>query len=263
MNKKRMDLVPNVGIGDIFLEAFKHYSQPERSIRSISISERTIQMYRLAPEKFLDFLLWLTHTLFPDLEVRRIKSGVNKQLPLLITSTRMYRFFPCIKTSVVSEPYIIFHTKVRMDGCIHPPDFEFLFKYLSAVKFPMTIVLLGDKVIEKNKEATIHNIQTIYPQLMKLLSANNKILDLTEDSLYSSNSVEGFQRDLSIIHNAVSNISIGWGGNCQIIKAVAKTSLHFVSTWNSPILEAYKGIKDGDQFFDKIDTFCIAIQSLI
>ena len=263
MNKKRMDLVPNVGIGDIFLEAFKHYSQPETSIRSISISEQIIRTYRLAPDKFLGFLLWVTRTLFPDIEVKTIDIAPNVKLPTLITSTRMYRFFPCIQASMIPEPYIVFHTKVRMDECIYPSDFDLLFQYLSSVRFPMLVVLLGEKVIEQNEETRIHNIQGIYTQLMTILPYNNRVLDLTEESLYSANSVEGFQRDLSIIHNAVSNISIGWGGNCQIIKAIAKASLHFVSTWESPILEAYKGIKDGDQFFNKIDEFCTAIQLLV
>jgi len=146
-----------------------------------------------------------------------------------------------------------------MDGCYKPSDFETLFTYLSTFHSSIPIVLVGDKVIEQNKEAIIHKIESIYIRLLTSLPATNKIIDLTEESLYSANTVEGFQRDLSLIHNATCNISFGWGGNCQLIKAVAQASLQFVSTWRSTILDMYNGIKDGDQFFNTIESFCAAL----
>jgi hypothetical protein len=146
-----------------------------------------------------------------------------------------------------------------MDGCYKPSDFETLFTYLSTFHSSLPIVLVGDKVIEKNKEAITNKIESIYSRLLTSLPAVNKIIDLTEESLYSANTVDGFQRDLSLIYNATCNISFGWGGNCQLIKAVANSSCHFVSTWRSDILDMYKGIHDGDQFFDTIESFCAAL----
>jgi len=254
-----MDLAPHMGIGDIFMEAFKHISQPDTVIKSVTLNENIIKTHRLFPEKYTIFLSWLIKTLFPEAELRIAPSPCDASLPHPITSTRLYKFFPCIKTPILSEPYLLFHTKVRMDGCYKPSDFEKLFTYLSTFHSFIPIVLVGDKVIEKNIEAIIHKIESIYSRLLTTLPATNKIIDLTEESLYSANTVEGFQRDLSLIHNATSNISFGWGGNCQLIKAVANSSCHFVSSWRHSMLDMYKEIKDGDQFFNTIESFCAAL----
>ena len=242
-----------MGIGDIFLEAFKHVSQPGTVIKSFTLNEKIIREHRLFPEKYTVFLRWLANTLFPEADLCSAPSPRVVCLPHRITSTRLYKFFPCIKTPIFSEPYLLFHTKVRMDGCYKQSDFETLFTYLSTFHSSIPIVLVGDKVIEQNKEAIIYKIESIYSRLLTSLPATTKIIDVTEESLYSANTVEGFQRDLSLIHNAVCNISFGWGGNCQLIKAVGQASCHFVSTWRSTILDMYKGIKDGDQFFNTIE----------
>jgi hypothetical protein len=72
--------------------------------------------------------------------------------------------------------------------------------------------LVGERIFKESHEGNIHNIQTIYDELIEL-NNNNKVIDLTIDEIYNSLNYENYKRDLSIINKAKWNIIIGHGGH--------------------------------------------------
>ena len=115
--------------------------------------------------------------------------------------------------------YIIIHTKARFDYLSSKFNNEIINKlipFFSSFKSKYKILLLGEKYVEQNYEAKVHNIISIYNNLL-LLKNNNELIDLTYDKLYSGNEYNDFEKDLFIINNAKYNIGFGYGGPLNIL----------------------------------------------
>jgi len=114
-----------------------------------------------------------------------------------------------------NDEYIVFHTKIRLrlhfDYDLIKKNLKMLFSKLR-IKNSKKIYLLGEKSFKKNYEANIHNIQTIYDELLELKN-NNEVVDLTIDEIYNSLNYENYKRDISIINKAKWNIIVGQGGH--------------------------------------------------
>jgi ribonucleotide monophosphatase NagD (HAD superfamily) len=153
--------------------------------------------------------------------------------------------------------YIIFHTKMRLNS-----EYDYnkikqtlrdLFSNLK-IKKSNKIYLLGEREFEKNYEANIHNIQTIYSELQELYK-NNNVKDLTIPEIYNSLNYENYKKDMLLISKAKWNIVVGHGGHLC-------TSLIFGNCiFYDPIDETYffqnmNLYNSGHRYFKKIDKFC-------
>jgi hypothetical protein len=115
----------------------------------------------------------------------------------------------------INDDFIVFHTKIRLtsnyDYITLKKTLKVLFSKLK-IKNSKKIYLLGEKKFKENNEGNIHNIQTIYDELLEL-NNNNIVVDLTIDEIYNSLNYENYKRDISIINKAKWNIIIGHGGH--------------------------------------------------
>jgi len=118
------------------------------------------------------------------------------------------------------------------------------------------LIIVGERHVEQNQEAIIHNIQSLYPFIKThLIDRHQNVIDLTASELYSNGDLDFFQRDLHLIHKATLNISFGIGGPLHILKGFGRTSWFFIGDNNSwPVLNEYKQIDDGDRFYRDIHT---------
>ena len=143
------------------------------------------------------------------------------------------------------ENYIIFHTKARFDYC--SSNFKslehILIDFFNNFKTNYNIIILGEKYIEQNKEAVIHNIITLY-DIMMLMKKNNNIIDLTYDMLYSGNNIIDFEKDLFLINNAKLNVGFGYGGPLNICQAFSKNNAFYIDELKHTVLDDYKIINN-------------------
>jgi hypothetical protein len=120
-------------------------------------------------------------------------------------------FFDLTYTAV-NEEYIVIHTKCRFHGGVDNNKVKESIKpYFENFKTKYTIVILGEKTVATNYQTTLHNMNTIYNEVI-VLKNNNNVIDLTVDDIYDNLSFENYCKDVSIIHNAKTNILIGNGG---------------------------------------------------
>lgn len=121
----------------------------------------------------------------------------------------------------IDKPYIVIHTKVRMDGDGYfMGSFEFMkiLLFLKRINTPLKIILLGEKSIVKNHEANIHNIFSMYKFIY-----SHKYVDMTEEILNDGEmNIDKFENDLHIINNAKLNISVGIGGPFMLCNCFSK-----------------------------------------
>jgi len=178
----------------------------------------------------------LLHTLFPSTEITIDSTTVKIRLDRLISqsdivlhSTKIDVFTYC--KSIIDQPYIVFHTKFRENSSKMSLEFQknklpILCDYWSRFKTKYLIIIIGDRKIEQNYEAQYHKVISLYEQLL-LLKNNNKVLDLTEEFLYSGQDNDGFLRDVGIIKDADVNITFGLGGNFCLSKFLSKKMIGF------------------------------------
>jgi len=138
------------------------------------------------------------------------------QLQNLKTYDKLHQYFDLttyMQTEKSENKYIIFHTKCRFFKDFNYADLKNNLKtFFKKFKTDYKIILLGEQNIPNNFETEYHGITTIYDELLEL-NQNNNVLDLTIDNIYDNLNFENFCKDLSIVHNAESNILVGHGGH--------------------------------------------------
>lgn len=111
-----------------------------------------------------------------------------------------------------NKEYIIFHTKCRFHGNFNYENLKTNIRsFCKTFKSQYQIVILGERKMPSNHEQICHKITTIYNELIELKN-NNDIIDLSVDNIYDNLDFESYCKDMSIIHNAKTNIIFGHGG---------------------------------------------------
>ena len=116
------------------------------------------------------------------------------------------------------KEYIIFHTKCRFISNFNYNNLKLeIQKFAKNFKTKYLIIILGERTMPSNNETNAHKITTIYDELLNL-KHNNNVLDLTIDNIYDNLDFDNYCKDISIIYNAKTNISVGHGGQfCNAI----------------------------------------------
>jgi hypothetical protein len=140
----------------------------------------------------------------------------------------------------MKEKYIIFHTKCRISG-----DFDYhnlkitLRNFCKKFKCKYKIIILGERIITNNIEVSIHNITTIYEELL-CLKENNEILDLSQENIYDNLNFQNYLNDIKLIHNASDNILFGQGGQfCSCYIFANKLSVFNISSQAIPKVKTH------------------------
>jgi hypothetical protein len=126
----------------------------------------------------------------------------------------------------IPKPYIVFHTKIRMD---HSYDYAALMSTISVFCDSFctnyTIVLLGEKNMPNTIEAKHHNMISCYNELSKL-KKNNTVIDLATET-FDIPDINQYTHDISIISEADTNILFGGGGAACSSLVFGKALIHF------------------------------------
>jgi hypothetical protein len=119
------------------------------------------------------------------------------------------------------------------------------------------IIILGERYMPRNFETDVHQITTIYNELLELKS-NNNILDLSVDNIYDNLNFENYCKDISIIHNAKTNILVGHGGQWVNSIIFGKGMIEFtqpilIGKLNTDKIDNCHIYFDMNSFFQKIN----------
>ena len=159
--------------------------------------------------------------------------------------------------NIEDNNFIVFHTKIRLTSQYDYNSIKHQLKQLlSSIKIKKCkkIYLLGERSFKSNYEGNIHNIQTIYNELLELKN-NNEVIDLTIDEIYNSLNYENYKRDISIINNAKWNIIVGHGGHlCSSL--VFGNVIFFDPMDETFFLNNINLYNCGNRYFKKFNKFC-------
>jgi hypothetical protein len=241
-----MEISPALGIGDLLIIKMKELSN-NLDIKIINVAIQLVFQYKMNPDQYLKFLDNLLPLLFPNAELNHIsEASLNYIIEFRIKKTYIYEYINTYnKINIPYENYIIFHCKIRMDDCIDKfiqNDRIVLNNFFENFKTNKTILILGERNVEKNPETLIHNIISIYDDIMQL-EKNNKIIDLTRHNLCSGNpSFDDFKFDIELINKADLNITFGWGGPFAITNAFSKNNCSFLG--DLPLIQNDSNLAD-------------------
>jgi hypothetical protein len=122
----------------------------------------------------------------------------------------MHNYFDFVNP--FKQEYIIFHTKCRFADRFNYSYLKERMKlFCKNFKTNYQIIILGERYMPRNLETDVHQITTIYDELIELKS-NNNVLDLSLDNIYDNLNFENYCKDMSLIHHAKNNILVGHGG---------------------------------------------------
>lgn len=195
--------------------------------------------------------------LFPYAELHFI-NGVHHSTNLDNYKINQIYLYDYIKLDKINNynNYIIFHTKVRIDGYSDEfkkyilPIFD---NYIKTLKTSKNIILMGERIIEKNFETTVHGVISLYDVLIQL-NNNNNLIDLTKELLCSGNSdFNNFLEDIEIINKADCNITFGIGGPFCISNTFSKNVINFIPLHNNYSSNDFVNLVNND--FSDINDF--------
>jgi hypothetical protein len=200
--------------------------------------------------------------LFPNTVIEKIINHSNQYTHLYeyeINKTYLYEDIfkneNTLNFNIEYYDYIIFHTKVRIDGysdIFINNDLPILIDFFQNFKTDKKIIILGERVIEKNVETITHNVISIYNNLLEL-KKNNIVIDLSEELLCSGNTqFENFLYQMELINKAKYNIAFSIGGNVGLCNAFSKNNLFYISKSNYYGLSMFQKISS-HSFFDNIN----------
>jgi hypothetical protein len=262
-----MKIKPAIGIGDLLI--LKMYKINNNiKINTIIISEKFVQTYRSHPKKYIEFLNIFIHNLFENITIQYEKDDLIDIFRLSNYNLNQLYLFDYYKFKNTYEniygQYIVFHTKARFDYCsqkFNSKCLDILSNFFQNVNFKYKILILGERNVEQNIEAKIHNIISLY-NILILMKNNNEIIDLTYDELYSGNEYNDFEKDCNIINNAICNIGFGYGGSLNICMAFSKTNIFYIDELKHDCLDTYNRLTgqlfiNFDDFFKKINKYSV------
>ena len=242
-NTRSLEITPKLGLGDLIFWKMYQISSGIQ-IKKINVKPYIAHTYRLNGDNYIDFLKQFLSRLFPGVEIQLIDETHNTDVTVEGIK-KLYVYDDCkfLKLNVNYEDYIIIHTKCRFDydsSNFHTIYLKQITDFFGKSQFRYKIMLLGEKDnVEQNLETKTNNIQTIYSTLLESLSKNNEIIDLTRDGLYSDNTIESFEDDISKINNAKLNITFGYGGPLTLSVAFSKNTVGFIGNLNHEVLRKY------------------------
>lgn len=232
-----MTIKARLGIGDLLI--LKMICEQYNFTNDIIINTQIISDYRNNNQTYLKFIKWLVERLFGSQRIIYLNEpnydttdfGNYMLDDVSIHSIQKY-FNLNLDPEHLNCEYIVFHTKCRIDTDLTAYFNEYKIKiksFMTNYKAKCKIVLLGERIIEPNTETKIHQIDSLYDELVRLKS-NNDVLDLTTETLSNTPDCVLFENDIKIIRNAKSNIGFGFGGNLVMVSAFAKNYDFFIGS---------------------------------
>src|SRR5579864_3077033 len=127
----------------------------------------------------------------------------------------------------LGAPYIVMNTKIRSLPRSHlDVTVREFWSLMNSISEKYKIVILGEKVIEMNKEYQIYteaNIFSLYQSILDNIP-NDRLIDLTVPALgITSPNLKQLQQDCLIMNRAKCVINFGIGGGFCLATAVANT----------------------------------------
>jgi hypothetical protein len=243
-----MEISPNIGLGDLLIVKMTEVSN-NLDIKKIYVSKEIAYTYRLDHNTFLKSTGNLLNLLFPKTCIELVdKKPLNSDpFNYAITKTYIYDNITIPKINIEYENYIIFHTKLRLDGKILDfltNDINILLDFCKNFTTNYTIILMGEREIENNLEAKTHYVISLY-NILLLLKKNNKLIDLTHKVLYSGNdNFDNFIREVEIINKANYNVTFGIGGQFVMCQAFSKKNYCFINTIKHTAVDQFTKINN-------------------
>ncbi|AYV84298.1 MAG: hypothetical protein Hyperionvirus21_32 [Hyperionvirus sp.] len=255
------------GIGDIIImkQIYDHFKLKNKIIFNLNL----IATYRENKLEYVKFIRWFIERLFGTHNISYINDTSHNLVEFhnyfikedALRSIQHY--FNLDPIDNFSDDYIIFHSKCRFDydnwtfTSIYKPK---IIAFLSNFKSKYKIVILGERVMSSNYETRVHNMESIYNELM-LLKNNNIVIDMTEQELANTPSSEIFQRDIKIINQAKVNIGVGFGGNFVITTAFSKKLEFFIGGLTHAYFDNIINLNNTNyRLHNNIDQFLASIQ---
>lgn len=259
-----MEISPRLGLGDLLI--LKCYTLNSTDISKIIINNHIVNKYRVNPERYTAFLQYYIDALFKGVSIENEENPelYNIQSYSDIKSIYLYDHYSFKYPKVLEySDYIVIHTKVRFDYYISSfldNDYPKLIDFIKKFKTSKTIILLGERTVEQNLEVKIHNIISIYKDLLQLRN-NNKLMDLTKDeSIYSGSEIESFEKDIHIINGADYNITLGYGGNYCLPQCFNKNTISYIGGLNERGFEMFK--RNNPEHYHNIDFFMEKLKTI-
>lgn len=247
-------MIFRLGIGDILIT--KMVFDEHQINKKFKIYLPFIESYREGSEEYLKFIEKLIVKLFGEnsYQLTEKNAEIFDNSKYNIKSCDLSKYFDL--KDHFDEPYVLFHTKVRLDNCAASffENKKTLKTFFENLKTNLKIILIGERELEENVETKIHNHFTIYEEL-KSLNKHNNVLDLTEKSLNNRPNWDIFIRDLSIINRAKLNVGIGYGGNMVISSAFSSKNCFYISNLRHPFFNYIpeSTYTDFEKFLDKVE----------
>ena len=219
----KRNMIPSTAIGDLLLT--KMWYQTVNAKKELVISLSSLRDRNVCPE-YEAFIRKLVAVLFAEqhVPVRYTEQRLRQMLPYLSPvrlRLPLYHLFNC--ESLLSEPYVVLQTKYRSDinqemnpaglgkrasfRSTHLADVSTMF---ASVTCKYKIVIIGERQMHKNAETALLDTGSFYTDILQL-SKHNQVLDYTVETLGNTPNYELFQRDIRLMHNAVSVIAFGIG----------------------------------------------------
>ena len=274
---------PHVGLGNLLIMKLRTLATGDK-VGTIVFRERMVVNNRKNFKQAMVFGCWLLRKMYPKASIvtelpKDVQEYVDhhtlgsppiaSKIPVELLSDDIALYLPSELRNITQ--FIVFHTKIRAPMLTNNPGhLRQLATMFRTLRLPIPIVLIGERVIERNDEAVTHKVREFYKEMLAMAdNEGNKVIDLTEDQLYSSNTIEGFLRDVAIIQGAVANVSLGYGGNTVLAKCFSK-QLICLPQWQKKDVRI-KVIKscpdDCDRFHDTFHAFfediCETVNSVI
>ena len=229
-----MIITPHLGIGDLLILKMKEISN-DLNITHININLPLINKYCEDIGVKINFITNFILLLFPNVTISKNDIPCDFYIMDNYKLNNVY-LYDYIHNSMIHienkyTDYIVFHTKLRLDNLIDKVNVEILPElniFFENFKTSKKIIILGEKNIGQNLETRLHKTISLYDNLL-LLNKNNDVLDLTTNILTCGNiNFNDFLSDITLINNAVCNITFGIGGPLSICKAFSKNNISFI-----------------------------------
>jgi FkbM family methyltransferase len=257
-------ITPFLGIGDLLICKLRELRN-QLKVTRVNISLSLIRNYATDYDTKLYSVKKLVAFLFPCAEIFLIenKNPVFYNLENFQIKSSLY-IYDSIKTGKTSQysNYIIFHTKVRMDIVMQEFNLHILpilHTFIQNFKTYKTILLMGERSIERNIETTTHGVISLYDLFIKMQHKNH-VVDLTKEKLCSGNDIfDSFLEDIELINKADLNISFGVGGPFVITQSFSKQNLNFTlqNSLSSDFIELANNCFKIKDFIQKMNYYSI------
>lgn len=284
-------LIPNLGIGDLFIcysYVKKYYD--EYDIFYITIDYGIITKFRNDSDIIKKFTRDLIFKIFDDPKIiiseydlndnyddfvkQNVLRGIVQSEPILYVPN-MEHIIKNLKyfDYDIEIPYCILHTKIRSESYNQYLDYkDEFFKIINLLSNKYKIMLIGERKIEENPEYDNENKYSklssflIYDDILNNVDKKN-IIDLTVDELLHNNNIDNFLNGCYLINKSIFSIFWGGGGPSFFMLPFAKKTIGFRTccgnTINDNFIMSRYINKDNIFLTNDIDEFLNELKKLI